>query len=305
METNKLIAGIVAAAIAVIVLAGVLMPALSNATTTKDTFTNEGGFYQMQEIKSTDDGTYTLEWVKTDTTVLTVNGEDFDAYAKYGEKITTVACGDDWIIRYNSADNEYGYIQFYDGTNWNGGASSKSFTLTASAGSVTITVINSSDQPVVTNETYTTMYAIDPASTDDIMKKPTETPYVLGDSEIYAMGITVGITGLVKISGSIDDGVTVDVLGQSGETVSNIVIDATADPSHVDLYKINKITFDVEISGVTTSCTYNFFIVPYEVTAERSVHLTDAMNVILNVIPLLIIVSVLLAVVAVFILRRE
>lgn len=281
---NKFIGLMVGLTVGVLMVSGFLWPIVSDATATEKTFVNNGGFYPMKEISATDEGTYTLEWEKTNTTKLTINGITFDAYGSYGSAITTIACGDDWIIRYSSADNQYGYCQTYNGVQWAGDGSSKSLTATAANGTLTVNVVSGIDTTITRTYTYDTMYAIDTDVSDDIMKKSTETPYVKGDSTLYAMGITSGITGLVKVEGNIDDGVTVDVIGQSDEVVSNIVIDKTAVGGYNDLYTIEKITFDVEISGTTTNCVYSYFIVPYEVTAEKTQHLDTTQIAMIGVI---------------------
>lgn len=295
---------VISAFVVVVVLAAVLMPVLEDATDTEDTFTNEGGYYRMGEINAADDTEYTLSWVKTDTTILTINGVDFDANAAYGTAATTVVASENWMLRYHSIDGPSGYLQYYDGTSWAGDATTKSMDITASNGTVTITYVMSTDVTNTKTVTYTKLYAIMPDSTDDEMKKPTETPYLLGDSSIYAMGVTSGITGLIKIEGTINDGVDIDVIGNNSETISNIVIDKTAVSGYKDLYKVSKITFDVEISGVTTSCTYNFFIVPYEVTAEKSQHLDTNEIAIFGAIPVLVIVALLIGVLALYMRSR-
>lgn len=305
ISSSKLTQAVVGIIVAVMVLGIVLVPVLSQATETEKTFVNNGGFYPMKEISATDEGTYTLEWEKTNTTELTINGVTFDAYGSYGSAITTIACGDDWIIRYSSADNQYGYCQTYNGVQWAGDGSSKSLTATAANGTLTVNVVSGSDTTITRTYTYDTMYAIDTDVSDDIMKKSTETPYVKGDSTLYAMGITTGITGLVKVEGNIDDGVTVDVIGQDDEVVSNIVIDKTPVSGYNDLYTISKITFDVEIGGTTTNCVYSYFIVPYEVIAELSDHPTSMMITLINIIPVFVVLAIILGVCGLFYYRRN
>lgn len=307
MQVSNLMKIIVSAIIGVVVFAAILVPVTQEAVTTEKTFTNEGGFYPMQEISSTDEGTYTLEWVKSDTTVLTINGVDFDAYESYGEATTTIICSESWLLRYYCTTQTYGYLQFFDGTNWIGSATSKSVSVSATSGTATITHVAADDTETTRTASYTDLYVINPSATDDIMKKSTDTPYVNGDSALYAMGITSisGSNSLVKIEGNIDDGVTVDVLGTTSETVTNIVIDKEAVSGYLDLYKITKITFDVEISDTTTACTYSYFIVPYEVTAELSAHPGTSEIALINIIPLLVLVGLVLGVVGAVLSRRD
>lgn len=311
METNKLIAGIVAAAIAVIVLAGVLMPALSNATTTIDTFTNEG-YFRMSEITSTDDDV-TITWDYTDPYVFTVNGED--TTLPFGSTTGTIfpytiMCSDEWGIRatiYNSGvtidlvlfGNSSSLIWYSSSTD------GYNCTFTFHEGTFTAT----RDGGTPATQSYTTAYYLDKGG-EYSMKKGGVNAYLNEDSQIYATGRTslLNVNMNINVQATIEDGATVSMIAPSGYTISNESVNNTAVSSHKDLYSFSNVTFTVTDDNDPTStgtATYGQVIVPYEVSAERSVHLTDAMNVILNVIPLLIIVSVLLGVVAVFILRRE
>ena len=77
METNKLIAGIVAAAIAIIVLAGVLMPILSDALQTHDTYTNGEYYITMDKIDATSE-VRTIEWTKANNTKIVVDGVEME-----------------------------------------------------------------------------------------------------------------------------------------------------------------------------------------------------------------------------------
>lgn len=310
METNKLIAGIVAAAIAVIVLAGVLMPALSNATTTEDKFTNDGGFYFMEKI--TDETDYRFIWDHTKPTIATVNGEEVTL-----EKGTTVISnGGTFLIRYGQDGTGY-YLQSVPGSTLNviaysAGTNAADLDITVSSGTISVKKTLVSDSSVTTvTSTCDNGFGV-AASGNYVLKKPTQTAYMNGDSEIYAMGLTT-IGGVWSngfyLHGNIDDGVTVQLYtaNEGDYTITDEVIVYDEISNYIDLYGFDAVTFTATIiaNSASADCTYSYVIVPYEVTAERSVHLTDAMNVILNVIPLLVIVAVLLGVVAVFILRRE
>ena len=300
---NKLIAGIVAAAIAIIVLAGVLMPALDNATTVNETFTNKGRYYVTTEIA--DDVTITMTYDnENNVRSWYVDGVllEYDALPGTPEFVyaPTVIGTDNFVFRADGRSR---------GLNSATGASD--YIVTVTDDSVT-TGTKVGNAPLIVAST---------SETDNIMRySNTVDSYILGDSEIIACGYTGSIkigedqaTDIViSFKGSIDDGVQITTFNQAYTfTVSNVQINADSVSGFNDLYKFDSVTFDVTYTDTdtntdyVTACTYSMVVLPAEVTAERSVHLTDAMNVILNVVPLLIIVSVLLAVVAVFILRRE
>ena len=293
METgfmNRIIGLVIALVVGGLLVGGLLIPSIEGMTATETTFKNEGGFYRMAELSADDTEEYTIYWEKANTTHLLINGVDFDANGAYGSAVTTIVASDSWILRYFSSNSQYGYLQYFNGTTWMGDDSTtKSMEFTASGGSAVLTHVSTTDQTTTKNVTYQYMYAIMPDSTDDIMKKPTQTPYVKGDSEIYAMGITSN--KLFQISGNVDDGVTVDLLGVSDEVISNLVVNKTAVAGYIDLYVISSITFDYTISGTTDSATYNYFIVPYEVTAEKSQHLDATQIAMFGVVSILGIVA--------------
>lgn len=309
METNKLIAGIVAAAIAIIVLAGVLMPALSNATTTHETFKNDEYFFTMDKLDSSAE--HVISWVATKPTVITV--DDVEITPTWGS--VTVFCEEDNMVRCSKVSNSSDYyINLIGAVNeyGTGDSTKKSMTLTISNGSFTWVTTNSDDTTATYTSDFNVAYCINPSGTGDyVMKTPTAKSYVLGDSTIYGMGNST-INGVwqnvILVAGSVDDDITATVVSSRLDTdpvLSNVQIFADSVSGYNDLYKFEKVTMTATENSINTTLTYSYVIVPAEVTAERSVHLTDAMNVILNVIPLLIIVSVLLGVVAIFILRRE
>ena len=61
METKGIITVAVTVTVAVIVLAGILMPVLTDATKTEETFTNKG-YYRMSHYDSTTDHTFAWDY---------------------------------------------------------------------------------------------------------------------------------------------------------------------------------------------------------------------------------------------------
>lgn len=299
---NKLVAGIVAAAIAVIVLAGVLMPALSNATTTETTFKNEG-YGRYSDIGSSADNEITISWDHTDPTVFIVDGVEikYDMPSNLGG--ISVVFGTDFSVRLIYGSNGYG-VQYIGPSNSDYLLTSEQngLDMTISLNQGTITLTDTNTTPTVKTLSYTTAYYPNPNGQYS-MKDSSEAAYLLKDSSFMIANGMTGSAGIYFI-GTVDDGVTISLYRVTG-TTDNVVMNYTDDPNYVGLVELSNITFDITVSGNTTSATYSYFLVPYEVTAEKAVHLTDAMNVILSVIPIIIIVAVLLGVVAIFIIRRE
>ena len=177
METNKLVAGIVATAIAVIVLAGVLMPALNNATETHTTFKNDG-YYRMAEFDDT--ASFTAKWDHTDPNAFTVDGVRYDLPTTQQTIDPNLMCSENFFIRYNQTSS-YAYVQGYGDTF--GGAyvarsdQNQDMNITVSSGSIVFDNGSGTTKTVA----YTTMYAINDKG-EFILKHPTDTAYVNGDS---------------------------------------------------------------------------------------------------------------------------
>lgn len=290
---NKIIGLVITALVSVIVLAAVLIPVINDATTTEDTFTNEG-FWRMKAIENGD------EWVKSGSTVV-YNTDDVLSYGDNG--LFNCALGDDWCLRANG--NARGSF-----------VRSSSTAATVLAANDVITISGSGI--ISTNTPPITGYGF--CSTGEYaLTSTTVAPYVNADSPLYATGVILmegGATDIVcHFEGSIEDGITITNIDPYGSTpydsvvFSDVVIDYEQVTSHVDLYKINKITFTATTTSGTTVAeipiTYTSYVVPYEVTAERAVHLSPAEIEILDILPVFIIIAVLIAAVAVVAFRRE
>lgn len=309
---NKLVAGIVATAIAVIVLAGVLMPALDDATTTHETFKNEGYFY-LNKLASTDTTDHTVVWDATSSNILTVDDVNIDVSTwrlESYQSVTIFATDTDMLrLGVGSGGLSVTWIQIRGSTISYAQASS-SLNATIGGGNTTM-YIDSGVTPRTL--TYTDAYLITSEKADYVMKKSNETVYMLKDSPVFSIGYTSlnnndgGDNVVLLITGTMED-FDISVIRQSSAydiTFSNKLITATASSDYVNLYSFDKYTFTATENSTDTNCTYSYVIVPTEITAEKAQHLEPAMNTILSVIPFLIIVAVLLGVVAIFIARRE
>lgn len=305
---NKLVMISIAAVIGIIVLGSVLMPILDDSTATTDTFTNEGYFY-MQKITSDDDATYTISY-RYD------NGASF----KYGDaeiptngwpsSVTIATDATGWVIR--AGVSEYIGLQ---GIGYNfsfGGHNSVSAIATFSNGTATVTrtILNGEGQEIAGSTlttTYDELWLYSPDPTDYIMKKADTKAYLLDDDGYTAVGVTTVTSWntVVKITGNVDDyTATIIYPPNITTTVTNKEIVKTQVDSYVDLYQLDKLTFTINDGTTTVDATYSYFIVPSEVTAERSVHFTPGQNAIFAAIPVLIILAVLLGVVALVIRSR-
>lgn len=310
---NKIVAISIAAVIGIIVLGSVLMPIMNDATATTDTFTNEG-YYHMTSVDS-DDSDVTIVWALENKNIITIDGETIDMSTlglTSGLSYDVAFSLTGPIMRYvNGTSNQY--IQLMVG-NGNGGGSSttKSVTLVLSEGTGTFTLVNDDNTTSTKTFSYDTVYYIDTtASSNLVMKKADKSAYLNADSEIIACGVTAAnnyALNVFTITGSIEEDFTITnalyEYGKSALTISNENVDYSEVNDHKDLYALNKITFTATGDVNSTDCTYSYFLVPNEVSAERSVHFTAGQNAIFAAIPVMIILAVLLGVVALVIRSR-
>ena len=180
METKGIITVVVTVTVAVIVLAGILMPVLTDATKTEDKYTNEG-YYGMTYTETED---ITLEWDHTKPNIATVNGVDMNLPTDADVSLT-ICCGDTWLMRYLGDK-----IEFYTNATTHIDASvtaGTDGTLAASEGSYTFTT--TADSNNTRTGTYTYLYCVDNDG-QYVMKHSGDSAYVNGDSIIYGQGRT-------------------------------------------------------------------------------------------------------------------
>lgn len=296
-----LIVGVVVA----LVLAGAVLPVFAETTSATDTFTNEG-YYRMSI--PTEEYVITYNPSVDGKSVIGINGEKYDLIndiPAYGSR--SIAFAENYILRvFNDGGSGVFSIQL-----WNNafviGVSSGTFT-----GTLTVTIDNgvltwhNSTTDATTTYNYTgDMVAIDPKG-DMILKRSDNKSYVLPDSSIiYGGGISLlkdtTYSG-IYIEGTIED-YDVTVLNTNA-TVSNKNEVYTEVDNYKDLVLFEKFTFDTTYSGNTTSQTYSYVVVPYEVTAEKAIHPDGPLTVILNVLPLLAIAGLVTGAVVWFINRK-
>lgn len=287
----------ITAVVVVIVLAGVLMPVLDDATAKEDTFTNEG-YTRMSETSDT----IVITWTPSvDRNTIKINDVDYDllSFPKTWNTSYSIAFSDDFILRVYmdgaGADN----IQIWQSGYRNGASKSSTYTATFTISDSAVTF--NSGAPDATTSSYThsgSSFVMD-TDGDYIMKDKAKSAYILKDSSIVYAG------GISAISSSVSSGMyfegtlnNLEFYPMQTLTVSNVQCDYTEDSDYIDLVSLNKITFDTTYSDATVSQTYSYFLVPYEVSAERAVHFTDNENAIFAAIPIMVIVALLIAVVA-------
>lgn len=285
----KIVGVVLAAFVSLVVLASVLVPVLDDATDTDDMFTNTGsGQYRL--IKS--DESYSLVWNPSTPTKLTIN--DTEVNGVPGNDLLAMG---DFTVRIQPSSSGYAQYVATDDVGLTVNASdNKTFTLTYEDG--TITVTNGTTTKTRDTDGF---YALVPENGTHTMKATNATAYLNATDPLLVIGLTqVGTqwnTGYM-VDGTITDYDVEQWTGTTSYTPSNIADDSTKVDGYVDLYTIKAFTWTVDNNGTTQNVTYSYFLVPIEVTAEKAEHLTNGQIELLEVIPVLIIVAILLAVVA-------
>lgn len=284
MESKNLIGMILAVTVGIICIGSVMVPVLTDATTTHTTFDNsEYSFYEMKELEVGD------KWVHEGTSW---TYDDVEITTGSNDSVSMVVTND-LVIR------QSGQIR--------GATYGSNVTASAEISVADTLLINNSN-----SVSFTSGYGATNEGTY-ILKTYTDSAYVKGDTNLWATGVTSipGTTSagnvICHVEGTINDGVTVTVSPISGGATSNIVVgDATINYSPVsgydNLYLIDNVVFgitaDYTVDEVTTekstTATYSTFVIPKEVTAEKSVHFGSAENGLILIIPVMMIIAVMM-----------
>ena len=305
---NKLISIVLTLVVGIILAGSVLVPVLDDATATEKTFDNrDGALFQLEKFDESTE--YSFEWVYTDPTHATVNNETVTL-----SRATVICATDSFLIRYGQDSSNGYYLQAVGGSLGSvyGNVNSKTtLTISVSSGTLTATVANEGSSPTSKTVSITEGYGI-VANGGYVMKASNQTAYVLADSPIMAMGLTSldGVwSNMFQIVGNVE-GVEVTQINPTPATytISNVAVNVESSASYIDLYELQSITFDATLVSDNTTvhaCTYDYFIVPAEVTAELSEHLTPGQIALMGAIPVLVIVALLVVAVGVVARRND
>lgn len=310
-----LIVGVVVA----LVLAGAVLPVFAETTSAETTFKNEG-YYTMDPI--TNDTNRVITWEKATPNKITIDGVDFDMSFTETNKSYTLIGSDSLVVRYQKETSITG-IQMYSNTTGSTYVSFHSNTATETGDKITITATSSTVTALTNGTTPINKtanigndgYIINGDNTGAyslVMKKADTPAYVLGDSEIKFIGVSVtaGPNGIALYgTGTFDDGITLSTIYKpdsvTSVTYSDPVPTYTEITAYEGLYTLDKYNFTITYDTSTFNATYSYFIVPSEVTAEKSVHPDGALSVMLNVLPLLAIAGLVTGAVVWFIVRKR
>lgn len=299
MDVKNFVGLLVFGLVGVLVLSA-FIPIITETTSATDTLENDGYFHMEKYGTDTD---ITIVWDPSDAKKITVNGVTYSPNTPVNQFVN-VAIGDDWYFRYaDGGANTYVQVS-YDGLNQVVGSNSdnQTVTVTCSNGSATIT-------KGATTQTmdYTELYVISGDEGKYVMKNATESVYMAANTEFTALGTTAIGEGraVLKIVGDVGNGATVEVIASNpvGATISDIEVNATALTDYRG-YSLTTVTFTITADEVDYPATYSYFIVPSEVTLERSFHMDSTLATVINLLPFIAGIGLLLFFVGEFLINR-
>ena len=261
---NKITGYVLALVLGAILVGGLLIPTVQGITETESTFEN-GKLYYMTDLGE-DSITYSFDGTKW-----IVDGEDANFVIS---DATTLIAGNDFIVRSNG--------QIRGSTT----ISPTNMEITVTATGVSGTYNSGANTISISADVY---YCAVTEKTDFVLCPYNVPVYLHEDSEILAdgqSGISSGNATVFRIEGSIKDGFTVTPVN-SGVTVDDVVCNYEAVDGYIDLYKVDSITFKTTYNAEERLQTYSSYIVPAEVTAEKSWHLDTTEIAMFGVISLL------------------
>lgn len=308
MENNMKILGIViAAAVSVIVLGSVMMPVFNEISENERTFTNTG-YYRMTEIN---DPAYIweLNWNSAAPYVFTVNNTAMDLTGVISTSGKSIMISDNYFIRVVKSGENVS-IGVYDSA-FRAGVNSGSF-----EGTLNIVI---SDNMIIWTSTPTStgiadvrsysstgvINALHPSG-NKIMKDAAETAYLLESSTIiYGGGVSMLATGVYSsifmhgvVSNFTKNNIDIPV-SEGNVDISNVSANYVAVSGYDDLVSFTSITFTTSYNDETINQTYNYLVVPFQVTAHVEGALTDNQESLLRAIPVMVIIGILMMVVGV------
>lgn len=282
---NNLVGLVVGIACAVIIIGSVLVPNIEDMTVTHTTFDNtEYSYYDMKPLEVGDIWTYSdSSWF--------YNGDELEDLPTTDLWSRSIVLTDTIVYRQNAQTRGVTYTS----------------NSTTSAEVVSVSDVDT----LLFNDTGSVSYTTGYGAVNDgeyVMKTYDDSAYILGDTELFVSGVSDFISApsvLIVISGTISDGLTVSVSPLNTSSAENITLDSysvnyDAVDGYVDLYVLDSVSVtvseDYSDTTHTQTFTYSTFVIPKEVTAELSEHMTVGEIALIGIIPLLVIAVLVCAV---------
>lgn len=311
MKINNIIVGVIGVMICAIMVGGSLLPVVSNVTATSDTYINEG-YYTMDKLSSDDE--ITLYWIASVPNILKINGIDYDlsglkemshgsSIFVNGNGVLRAFVGEDTFMFRSHQSDGYFSVNDSDTTNY------IDLTLTTTRMTGTISSGGTVSEKTVTYQGD--VYILNPNGNGAYtMKYGNESAYVKADSPICLAGLTYYTRDLGFIlTGTVESLTPHMFYGPTGTAASDITIHSNESKNHVNLYTIDKVTFTITSTSedntpISTLATYSYFIVPTEVTADRTMPMDSTIANMVSILPIVAVAGLVMVGIYVFISRK-
>lgn len=310
MDAKNFVGLLVFGVIGVIVLSA-FVPIISETTSATKTFENDG-YYRMSSITAEDTTTYVVEWDKTTPNVITLNNVPIELNLTSAPSEVSIMFDGDWIFRANLSNGAINSVSYI--TSQGGGTNIyDKFNCTLVQGSMTVII----DENTTKTNDYDTAY-IPNSNGQFIMKKTDGVAYINENSELVGFGLSTiryapsgfGQRG-ISFDGSLENGITPVIWRPPSDTtttVGDVVINAPSVNGYLDLYALSNVTMVTthteDDATAQTDLTYSYFLVPYEVTAEKSVHPDETLSAVIDLLPLIAGIGLMIILVAEFLYTR-
>lgn len=296
---SKLIGITIAAAIGIIVLAGVLMPVLDSPTSATATFKNEG-----VPFAEPDSGTHTIVM---DSTGMKTDGEPVTGLQMiYGNSVSILYFEGN-VVRWDTSGN----VQIIGNTNMSGQrrviGNTQIDTVTFNISGSTVTASGNSDNPNVI--IGSNLLAYPTADQDAKYRQGTQHYYTEDTDLIIAGGFSNSeVSGQVALvmTGTVDN-LTADYVWYYSVPATVANIDVQTSNVTTNLNQIDKIlvTMDITATGDDYELTYTQFLSEASGTYDNPQYVGGSSSAVLSAIPVMIILAILLGVVALVIRSRS
>lgn len=302
MEIKTIVTVIIAGMLGAVVFVG-LLPVFADTSSPTNTLTNDG-YFTMDKLDEED---HTLTWYRAEPKAITVDGVKLELPNLDYSKAYTIFGGNNFMLRLVS-----GGVQLFgpSGTAFlQATINTGDMVVEISNGTVVFTANDDSDTAVSfsLDEAYIINVTGDGAYT---MKYANESAIITKDSSIITMigtSRTYGSNDLCLFaSGTIDDGITpVAFRGDTyPPTFSDLEYSLTNVSGYKDAFNLSKIDFTVTQNGEDYDITYSYFLVPTEVTAEKTIHPDGPTTALLNLLPVLIAIGLILGIAGAIFIKR-
>lgn len=303
INLGKTPALIVALVIGIIMTTTAILPLVSDYSEAK-TLQNDG-YFRLDSIKSTDEGTISFKWDHNNPGAININGTDITInYPSVDIISISLMFSDTFTIRFYKEYGGFSCQAYLPYSTFVGASVANGTDLMVTATNGTISVENTASSPATGSATYETLYYPD-LNGPWIMKNKDKSAFVSRDSTIIvANGLTnVGdrVVGLY-FEGNITDGYDFTVY-RSEATTSNVISVYSDVSAYKDIVALEKITFTLTSADNSTDATYSYFLVPYEVTAVPD-H-PDSYKNLIKIVPLMAFVMLIAAAAAMIINKRD